>query len=113
MLAPQFLPSLVERNLHIYRENLLVLYDKQVVIPGVSCRGVVFGTIYGGIIYPPAAAIYFPQPIVQVVVFGPVFAQSVFIGPSGSPYFCDTAFYGPNNQRIYNPCEPQYPAVKS
>lgn len=48
---------------------------------------------------------YFPQPIVAVVVFGPVFAQSVFLGPSGSPYFCDTAFYGPNRQRIYNPCE--------
>ncbi len=72
------------------------------------CRGVVFGTIYGGIIYPPAAAVYFPQPIVAVVVFGPVFAQSVFIGPSGSPYFCDTAFYGPNHNRIYNPCESRH-----
>ena len=61
--------------------------------------------MYGGIIFPPAQAVYFPQPIVAVVVFGPVFAQSVFLGPSGRPYFCDTAFYGPGGRRIYNPCE--------
>ncbi len=29
-------------------------------------EGVVFGTVYGGIIFPPARAIYFPAPIVQV-----------------------------------------------
>ena len=75
------------------------------------CRGVVFGTIYGGIIFPPAQAVYFPAPIVSVVVFGPVFAQSVFIGPSGSPYFCDTAFYAPGGRRIYNPCESCIPAA--
>jgi len=70
-----------------------------------ACRGVVFGTVYGGVIFPPAQAIYFPAPIVAVVVFGPVFAQSVFIGPSGGPNFCDTVFYGDGGRRIYNPCE--------
>ena len=75
----------------------------------LSCRGVVFGTIYGGVIFPPAQAVYFPAPIVQVVVFGPVFAQNVFIGPSGSPYFCDTVFYNDRHQRIYNPCERRSP----
>jgi len=49
----------------------------------ISRRGIVFGNIYGGIIYPPNQAQYYPTAIVAVVVFGPVFAQSWFIGPSG------------------------------
>lgn len=67
--------------------------------------GVLFGTIYGGIVFPPYQAVYFPPPIVQVVVFGPVFAQSYFIGPTGNPYFCNQVFYNDAGVRIYNPCK--------
>ena len=52
-----------------------------------------FGVVYGGIIFPPERAIFFPTAIVSVVVFGPVFAQSIFIGPSGFFYFSQTIFY--------------------
>jgi hypothetical protein len=65
--------------------------------------GVLLGIIYGGIIFPPAQAVVFPAPIVEVVVFGPVFAQSVFIGPSNRPYFCNEIFYNAAGARIYNP----------
>ena len=66
-------------------------------------RGIVFGVIYAGIIYPPNNVVYFPAPIISVVVFGPVFAQSIFIGPSGVFYFSMTIFYGVGGVRIYNP----------
>ena len=65
-----------------------------------------FGTIYGGIIYPPQQATYFPPAIVSVVIFGPVFAQSWFFGPSGVVVWSTTIFYRAGGIRIYNPSEP-------
>ena len=70
-----------------------------------KCRGIVFGTIYGGIIYPPQQATYFPPAIVSVVIFGPVFAQSWFFGPSGVVVWSTTIFYRAGGIRIYNPSE--------
>ena len=71
-----------------------------------ECRGIVFGTIYGGIIYPPQQATYFPPAIVSVVIFGPVFAQSWFFGPSGVVVWSTTIFYRAGGIRIYNSSEP-------
>ena len=76
-------------ELHIKHCSALTDNDLQELVLDVetgACRGIVFGTIYGGIIYPPQQATYFPPAIVSVVIFGPVFAQSWFIGPvrSGS-----------------------------
>lgn len=65
--------------------------------------GILFGTIFGGIIFPPFAAVYFPPPIVRIVVFGPVFAQSVFIGPDRRPFFTQEIFYTEAGVRIFNP----------
>ncbi|CAK0786959.1 hypothetical protein CVIRNUC_010173 [Coccomyxa viridis] len=65
--------------------------------------GIVFGVVYGGIIFPPERAIFFPTAIVSVVVFGPVFAQSILIGPSGFFYFSQTIFYTRGGVRIFNP----------
>ena len=73
---------------------------------GLTCRGIVFGVVYGGIIFPPERAIFFPTAIVSVVVFGPVFAQSIFIGPSGFFYFSQTIFYTRGGVRIFNPGQP-------
>ena len=70
------------------------------------CRGIVFGTIYGGIIYPPQQATYFPPAIVSVAIFGPIFAQSWFFGPSGVVVWSTTIFYRAGGIRIYNPSEP-------
>ncbi len=64
--------------------------------------GILFGTIFGGIIFPPFEAVYFPAPIVQIVVFGPVFAQGVFI-VDRRPFFCQTPFYNEAGVRIFNP----------
>ena len=69
----------------------------------LTCRGIVFGVVYGGVIFPPERAIFFPIAIVSVVVFGPVFAQSIFIGPSGFFYFSQTIFYTRGGVRIFNP----------
>lgn len=74
---------------------------------GYNCYlegGVLFGVIYGGVIFPPFNAVYFPPPIVRVVVFGPVFAQSVFI-VDRRPFFCNDIFYNDAGVRIYNPRE--------
>ena len=73
---------------------------------GVAYRGIVFGVVYGGIIFPPERAIFFPTAIVSVVVFGPVFAQSILIGPSGFFYFSQTIFYTRGGVRIFNPGQP-------
>ena len=59
--------------------------------------------IYGGIIYPPNGAQYYPPAIVAVVVFGPVFAQSWFFGPTGVIVWSMTIFYRPGGVRIWNP----------
>ncbi len=67
------------------------------------CRGIEFGIIYGGIIYPPNNAQYYPTAIVNVVVFGPVFAQSWFYGPTRVICWSTTIFYRPGGVRIYNP----------
>ena len=71
------------------------------------CRGIDFGIIYGGIIYPPNNASYYPTAIVNVVVFGPVFAQSWFFGPTRVICWSVTMFYRPGGERIYNPRKPQ------
>lgn len=68
-----------------------------------ACRGIYFGVIYGGIIYPPNGAQYYPPAIVAVVVFGPVFAQSWFFGPTGVIVWSVTIFYRPGGVRIWNP----------
>ncbi|CAL5222357.1 g4709 [Coccomyxa viridis] len=65
--------------------------------------GIEFGIIYGGIIYPPNNAQYYPTAIVNVVVFGPVFAQSWFYGPTRVICWSMTIFYRPGGVRIYNP----------
>ena len=72
----------------------------------ILCRGIVFGNIYGGIIYPPNQAQYYPTAIVAVVVFGPVFAQSWFIGPNRVIVWSTTIFYKAGGVRIYNPSKP-------
>ena len=59
--------------------------------------------IYGGVIYPPDGAQYYPPAIVAVVVFGPVFAQSWFFGPTGVIVWSMTIFYRPGGVRIWNP----------
>ena len=70
-----------------------------------------FGVVYGGIIFPPERAIFFPTAIVLVVVFGPVFAQSIFIGPSGFFYFSQTIFFTRGGVRIFNPGQPLQPVL--
>ena len=64
--------------------------------------GVLFGTVWGGVIFPPYYLPYFPQPIVTVVVIGPVFAQTVVI-TNNRPYFSETVFYTETGVRLFNP----------
>lgn len=68
-------------------------------------RGDVLGSIYGGVIYPPNQATYFPPAIMAAVIFGPVFAQSWFIGPTGVRIWSSTKSFKDGGERIRNPGE--------
>ncbi len=64
--------------------------------------GVLFGTVWGGIIFPPYYLPYFPQPIVTIITIGPVFCQTVII-TNNRPYFSQTVFYTDTGVRLFNP----------
>ena len=64
--------------------------------------GVLFGTVWGGIIFPPYYLPYFPQPIVTIVTIGPVFCQTVII-VNNRPNFSQTVFYTETGVRLFNP----------